>query len=184
MSRVPQFLALAGIVMLLATGASAANGVVVDQYGNGMGTLNKHLLFLIPSVGVNADSGLSVPVLTYTMPFSEPAGDVIIHDATDYSVVRDVVRFTGGDEMIYMSLAGTSQPGVLTDVPYFPSDVGQFGTFSYDATDLLSGGQYYALYPGGADGLPYTFISTTPEPVTLVCLAAGGVMTLLRRKRR
>jgi hypothetical protein len=101
------------LVALLSRGPAcgAATIIVVDEFGNGFGTIGGGTLMPDPGPG-----GLP-SVLTYTLPFSGTQGDVLLLES---GLPADVIRFNGNGTLAFYSALVPGQPASPADTPTPP----------------------------------------------------------------
>jgi hypothetical protein len=167
---------------LLAAGPAHAGLIQFDQFGNGLNDSTP-----LPTSFTSYDNGGNpVQALTYTLPFSGVAGDLILTDPNFSDLPLEVLIFPGDGTVQFFagnlpnSLAFLPSPPALDSSNLiFVSDVGPEDTnfATYTPTDGQPGfdtsSPTYVIY-NGVDGLPAP--TATPEP--RLSLAAGLVMVL------
>jgi PEP-CTERM motif len=175
------FRMLTGISLALvcSAGPSFAVTLAVDENGQSsfgaIGTLRED-----PGPG-----GLPA-VLTYTLPFSVVAGDVLLSGESDGNQIFDVVRFNsvpGGPSTLVFYSDNVPPADSLGDTPSPPA---AFYTNTATALEVGTEAANSATYSPSAGqpgfnesqtALTYQFVSdgriSTPEPSSLVLLAIG-----------
>jgi hypothetical protein len=188
------FRMLTGISLALvcSAGPSFAVTLAVDENGQSsfgaIGTLRED-----PGPG-----GLPA-VLTYTLPFSVVAGDVLLSGESDGNQIFDVVRFNsvpGGPSTLVFYSDNVPTADSLGDTPSPPA---AFYTNTATALEVGTEAANSATYSPSAGqpgfnesqtALTYQFVSdgriSTPEPSSLVLLAIGvlSLSGFASRRRR
>src|SRR5579863_6462861 len=170
---------------LLAAGPAHAGLIQFDQFGNGLSDSTP----LVSSFTTFDNGGDPVQALTYTLPFSGVAGDLILTDPNFSDLPLEVLIFPGNGTVQFFagnlpnSLAFLPSPPTLDSSNLaFVSDVGpeDTNTATYTPTDEQPGfdpsGPTYVIF-NGVDGLP------APEP-SLAGVAGLMVMLSLAVGRR
>jgi hypothetical protein len=199
--RCGYYWAIAGTTLLLLAflagpaGADGAFTTTVDENGNGYTDFTNSSLpyTMAPDPG---PGGLN-PVLTYTLPFSVVAGDVIITEPIawqpgewpGYPTLSDVVRFNAPNYLVFYSDAppfdsladtisppGTYYPNNVSILEIGPSDDYNWGVWTPNLGDPGD--------PGFA--MTYTLYSDVPLPPSALLLGSGllGLLGFGWRRRQ
>jgi hypothetical protein len=175
---------------LLAAGPAHAALIQFDQFGNGLSDSTP----LMSSFTTFDNGGNPVQALTYSLPFSGVAGDLILTDPNFSDLPLEVLIFPGNGTVQFFagnlsnSLAFLPSPPALDSSNLaFVSDIGPEDTITatYMPTDGEPGfdpsGPTYIIY-NGVDGLP------APEPnlggLAGVIVVLNLVCRLLREAQR
>ena len=192
-----------GIVLPLILGAflacpfrasGAAITIVVDEYGNGIGTNGAGYLS-----NLDAGPGALPNVLTYNLPFAGVQGDFFMIDTApaENGLISDLLRFDGAGHLFFYS--------DIRDGADSPADIGIPAAFYANQASVTEQPNFqeapysYAIFtpvirqPSGsaepgynnaAQPVTYTFVSegTVPEPSTLT-LTLLGVLSMLAVSR-
>ncbi len=174
---------------LLAAGPAHAGLIQFDQFGNGLNDSTP----LPMSFTTYDNGGNPVQALTYTLPFSGVAGDLILTDPNFSDLPLEVLIFPGNGTVQFFagnlptSLAFLPSPPALDSTNLvFVSDVGPEDTnfATYMPTDGQPGfdasNPTYVIY-NGVDGLPAP--ASAPEPNLFGVVGLVIVMGWLARRR-
>jgi hypothetical protein len=173
-------------VLLCLGGPAFAQGlpiVTLDENGNGTLQIQAAFVPLPGTLAADIGPGGLNPVLTYTLPFTTVAGDVLLTDADFGGAFLDVVRFN--------PIAGAA----ATQVAFYSDTVDGFDNLADTSgpprqfyTNLVSipetaGGTLYMPGPNNPgfalDGINYVLQSdaetAVPEPSTFALLGLGAI---------
>ena len=185
-------------VFALVASVGPASAVIITVDENGNGTLDLGLgPFPLPGVLLPdpTPEGLTVPVLTYVLPFPVVFGDLVLLEPGSTNEYSDVIRFFNTSLIFYSDISTSDPPDALADTGLpinirpviFIPEIGPEG--DNGVTYVAPSGTPGSLLSG--EPVTYVIVSdspTVPEPATILIWSllgatwAGGLAVVRRRR--
>jgi hypothetical protein len=196
MERITKRFGFAAVVLLVVVGVAGrapAGTIIVDEFGNGVGTVGGGFLS-----SLDTGPGALPNVLTYVLPFAGTQGDVFLQ-SPESGLPSDVIRFDGNFHLFFYSGVDTISDNQNVHDVGLPTAFSTTNNISTPETGPE--GQNMAIYTPvlqpqgifnpGFDASHPTYIIfsdglAVPEPSSLALLGWGAVCIAygLARKHR